>query len=56
METARINEVLGFKIALIKEYADKLEPKNLKELAAGLQEMQTVIDDLKSLLEGLPTK
>jgi len=54
METARINEVLGLKIGEIKEYASKLEAKDVKRLAADLAVIETAVREMKDLLAGLP--
>ncbi len=54
METARINEVLGLKIGEIKEFAAKLEAKDVKQLTADLAEIETAVREMKELLAGLP--
>jgi len=54
METARINEVLGLKIGEIKEFAAKLEAKDVKQLAADLAVIETAVREMRDLLAGIP--
>ncbi len=54
METSRINEVLGLKIGEIKEFADKLQAKDVKQLATDLAVIETAVREMKDLLAGLP--
>jgi len=55
IETARVKEVMGFKIAAVKDAAAKLVvDSDLQELEAGLTALEKSIADLKESLAGLP--
>jgi uncharacterized protein YceH (UPF0502 family) len=55
IETARVKEVMGFKIAAVKEAAARLDVDgDLQELEAGLAALEQSVADLKESLAGLP--
>ena len=54
MENCRTNEVLAEQIAIIQEFAVKLETKDLSQLKANLGEIERATNTLKELLEYLP--
>jgi len=54
METARINEVLAQQITIVREFAGKLEPKDLTLLKTNLGELETAVKALRDLVEALP--
>lgn len=54
METARINEVLAQQITIVREFAGKLEPKDLTLLRTNLGELETAVKELRGLVEALP--
>jgi len=57
IETARVKEVLGTSITLVKEAANKLNPdRELQEIEADLSELEKAVADLKGSLAGLPFK
>ena len=53
METARINEVLAQQITIVREFAGKLEPKDLTLLKTNLGELETAVKALRDLVEAL---
>ena len=57
IETARVKEVIGSSITLVKEAASKLNPDSeLQEMEAELDELEKAVADLKGNLAGLPFK
>lgn len=54
METARVNEVLGEQIAIIRASANAMEPKDLPGLAEKLDEIEVAIGVLREYLSYLP--
>lgn len=57
IETARVKEVIGFKVMAIKEAAAKFDANlDLLELEADLAVLERSIADLKDTLAGLPYK
>lgn len=57
IETARVQEVIGFHIVAIKEAATKLNVNSeLQDLEANLAALEKTVADLKDCLAGLPYK
>lgn len=57
IETARVNEVIGFNIVAIKEAANKLNVNSdLQELEADLSALEKTIAEFRDSLAGLPFK
>jgi len=54
MENCRINEMLSEQIAIIQEFATKLDTKNLHQLDENLIVMESAIEKLKEQTEYLP--
>jgi hypothetical protein len=54
MENRRTNEVLNEQIAIIQEFAPKLETTNLKQLEINLLELERAVNTLKDFLKYLP--
>jgi len=52
--TARINEMLGLQLGVIRDIAHRLEGDNLEELEINLTAMEDAITNLRSMVEGLP--
>ena len=55
MKTARVNEVLAAQIAIIKEYAVTLEPKDLEKLSENLMHIERAVKTLREYLGYLPS-
>lgn len=57
IETARVNEVIGFKVMAIREAAARLDVNSdLLELEANLAVLEQSVAELKDSLAGLPYK
>jgi len=54
IETARINEMLGLQIAVIRDAAAKLNGDDLEHLEQDIAELENTIKKLREILEGLP--
>jgi len=52
--TARINEMLGLQLGVIRDITLKLDDDNMEELESNLTEMEAAIKNIRSMLEGLP--
>ncbi|MGB9080249.1 MAG: hypothetical protein WCD00_03040 [Desulfuromonadaceae bacterium] len=52
--TARINEMLGLQIGVIKNLALRLDGDNLENLEINLTAMEDAIKNIRSMVEGLP--
>jgi hypothetical protein len=52
--TARINEMLGLQIGMIRNIALKLDVDDLEQMERNLTEMEGAIKDIRSMVEGLP--
>ncbi|HXE98264.1 MAG TPA: hypothetical protein VN642_17815 [Dongiaceae bacterium] len=52
--TARINEMLGLQLGVIKDIALKLDGDDLEKLETNLTAMEDAIKDIRSMVEGLP--
>ncbi len=51
---ARINEMLGLQLGIIKNIALKLDGNDIEQLESNLAEMEVAMKDIKSMVEGLP--
>ncbi len=56
IETARVNELLGLQIGIIKDVAAKLNTDDLERLETDLAEVGKAVKELMGILEGLPHK
>ena len=57
IETARVKEVLGMHVSLVKEAAERLSAESdLEDLAANLAELENAVSNLRGSLTGLPFK
>jgi hypothetical protein len=57
IETARVNEVIGFNVGAIKDAASRLSANgDLQQLEADLLELENKIAELKDSMAGLPYK
>lgn len=56
IETARVNELLGLQIGIIKDVAAKLNTDDLERLETDLAEVGKAVKELRGILEGLPHK
>lgn len=54
IETARVNEMLGLQIGVIRDAADKLSGDDLERLETDIGELETAVKKLRSMVEGLP--
>lgn len=54
METARVNEMLGLQIGIIKDFAAKLNGDDLERLETDLAAVEEAVRELKGILAGLP--
>lgn len=53
-ETARVNEMLGLQIGVIKDLAQQLNGDDLEQLEKDLILMGNSIKEARSMVEGLP--
>lgn len=53
-ETARINEVLGLQIGVIRDVALKLNGDDLEQLERDLATIERSIGEIRSMIESLP--
>jgi len=53
-DTARINEMLGLQLGVIKDIALKLDGDDLEQLEINLTAMEGAVKDIRSMVEGLP--
>ncbi|BCS53551.1 hypothetical protein [Geobacter sp. SVR] len=56
IETARVQEMLGLQIGVIRDSAAKLQTDDLERLETVLAELEQGIVQLKSMLTSLPHK
>jgi hypothetical protein len=57
IETARVNEVIGFNVGAIKDAASRLSANgDLQQLEADLLDLENKIAELKDSMAGLPYK
>lgn len=54
IETARVNEMLGLQIAVIRDAAAKLNGDDLENLEQQITELENTVKKLREMLEGLP--
>lgn len=54
MENCRTNEVLTEQIAIIQEFAQKLDTNDLSQLEANLAEIEMALNRLKEFMVYLP--
>ena len=54
IETARVNEMLGLQIGVIRQAAARLDTNNLELLEADLDVLEEAIKKLREMLAGLP--
>lgn len=54
IETARVNEMLGLQIGVVRDAAGKLNGDDLQRLEADIAGLETAIKKLKEMLKGLP--
>lgn len=54
LETARINEMLGLQIGVVRDIALKLNGNDLQQLEADVEELESAMRELKVMLKGLP--
>jgi hypothetical protein len=55
IETSRVNELLAGHMAIIKEFADKLDVNgDLEEIEANVVEIEQALADLKGALASIP--
>jgi Cu/Ag efflux pump CusA len=52
--TARINEMLGLQLGVIRDIALRLDGDDLERLEINLTAMEDAIKNLRSMVEGLP--
>lgn len=56
-ETSRIREMIGIKIGLVQQAAQRLDPAlELDQLEEGIADLEKGIGELKEILAGLPYK
>jgi hypothetical protein len=53
-ETARINEMLGLQIGIIRDVALKLNGDDLERLEADMVAMERAIREMRSMIESIP--
>jgi hypothetical protein len=55
IETSRVNELLAGHMAIIKEFADRLDVNGeLQEIEANVAEIEKALADLKDALAAIP--
>ena len=54
METARVNEMLGLQVGVIRQAAAQLDINNLELLEADLDVLEEAVKKLREMLAGLP--
>lgn len=54
IETARVNEMLGLQIGVVREAAQQLQGDDLERLETEISDLENAIKKLRSMIEGLP--
>jgi hypothetical protein len=54
IETARVNEMLGLQIGVVRDIAHKLDDRNLQQLEADIAELEGAVGELKEMVKSLP--
>lgn len=54
IETARVNEMLGLQLGVIRDAAGKLNGDDLQRLEADIAGLENEVKKLKEMLKGLP--
>ena len=54
IETARVNEVLGLQIGVVREFIGRLNPQNLEQLEKDVIELEGAVRGLREVLDSLP--
>ncbi len=54
IETARVNEVLGVQIGVVRDLSGRLNPQDLEQLDKDISELEGAIRELREQLAGLP--
>ena len=55
LETSRVREMLKFQISAIRDYAARLDhDTEIEQLETDLVELESSVQDLKKMVEGLP--
>ncbi len=56
IETARVNEVLGLQIGVVREFIGRLNSQDLEQLERDVTELEGALRELRVLLDSLPHK
>jgi len=54
IETARVNEMLGLQIGVIRDAAARLNSDDLERLESGLDDLDKAMKQLREMLVSLP--
>ena len=54
IETARVNEMLGLQIGVIRDAAARLNSDDLERLQSGLDDLDKAMKQLREMLVSLP--
>lgn len=54
IETARVNEVLGLQLGVVREFIDRLDLQDLEQLEKDVTELEGALRELRELLDSLP--
>ena len=54
IETARVNEMLGLQIGVIRDAAARLNSDDLERLESGLDDLEKAMKQLREMLVSLP--
>ncbi len=54
IETARVNEVLGLQIGVVREFIGRLDSQNLEQLEKDITELEGALRELRTMLDSLP--
>ncbi len=56
IETARVNEVLGLQIGVVREFIGRLDSQNLEQLEKDITELEGALRELRTMLDSLPRR
>lgn len=54
IETARVNEVLGLQLGVVREFIGRLNSQDLEQLERDVAELEGAVRELRGLLDSLP--
>ncbi len=54
IETARVNEVLGLQIGVVREFIGRLDSRDLEQLEKDVSELEGAVRELRELISSLP--